>query len=277
MKRLTRLQRMLLGLITFFIVFGSIMLGLRQNALSNVGYSAWTYIKYGLVYYPLDSVMNATNDLSNLWHVYTDNTYLKEQLANQRSYQTLYEEERNRNSELENLIDMKNALGQAPSVAATVLNRSADTWNESFTISAGSKQGISPNMLVMTSYGAVGLVREVQTSTSTVDLLTSDDLQNDIAIQISLDDGTSVEGVLKDYDAKKKAYQVSLFDTDKTISKGQLVSTSGKGGNYPSGILVGTVIDSQNEDDAIVSTIYVKPISNIGSFDYVLVVGSGAV
>ena len=59
-------------------------------------------------------------------------------------------------------------------------------------------------MLVATSDGAIGLVDSVQTSTSTVQLLTSQHLNNDIAIKMSLEDGSSVEGVLQSYDTEKE-------------------------------------------------------------------------
>ena len=110
MRRFTRLQRILIIAICTCLAFGCVMFGLRQNSLSNVGYSAWTYIKYGLFDYPLTSIANVFNDLSNLWHVYDDNQYLNEQLAKQRSYQTLYEDERNKNAELEDLLEMHKVL-----------------------------------------------------------------------------------------------------------------------------------------------------------------------
>ena len=49
------------------------MFGLRQNSITNIGYSAWTYLKYGLIQYPLSSIGNAVNDFANLWHAYDDN------------------------------------------------------------------------------------------------------------------------------------------------------------------------------------------------------------
>ena len=107
--------------------------------------------------------------------------------------------------------------------------------------------------------------------------MTSDDLINDIAVNIALDDGTTVEGVLESYDTERKAYRVSLFDNEATVTQGQEVSTSGRGGNYPSGIYLGQVQSVETNDDAIISTIYVKPVSNIGSFNYVFVIGSGKV
>lgn len=275
MRKFTRLQRKLILAIVSLILVGCVMFGLRQNTVSNLGYSAWTYIKYGLIDYPFTSIANFFNDISNLWHVYDDNEYLNEQLAKQRSYQTLYEDERNKNQELEKLIEMKGSLNQAKSISCNVLERSASAWNQTVTISAGKAQGVEANMLVVTSEGAVGLVEKVQTATSTVRLLTSEDLINDIAIKMSLEDGSSVEGVLESYDVNRNAYRVSLFDNNAQVSAGQMVATSGKGGNYPSGIYLGTVTDVLINDDAIISTVYVKPVSNIQSFNYALVIGSG--
>lgn len=277
MKRFTRLQRILLIANVVLLVIGCAMLGLRQNALSNMGYSAWTYIKYGLVDYPLTSLTNVFSDLSNLWHVYEDNQYLNEELAMQKSYKTLYEEERNRNKELEELAELNGSLKDATQITAHVLQRDTQAWDQTVTISAGSSQGVEENMIVCTSKGAVGLIEEVQSATSTVRLLTSEDLINDIAISIALEDGTTIEGVLERYDTSHRAYRVSLFDNEATVTQGQEVSTSGRGGNYPSGIYLGQVSDMETNDDAIISTIYVKPVSNISSFNYVTVIGSGRV
>ena len=277
MKRFTRLQRILLIANIVLLVIGCAMLGLRQNALSNMGYSAWTYIKYGLIDYPLTSLTNVFNDLSNLWHVYEDNQYLNEELAMQKSYKTLYEEQRNRNKELEELAELNGTLKDATKITAHVLERDTEAWDQTVTISAGSSQGVQENMIVCTSQGAVGLIEEVQSATSTVRILTSEDLINDIAISIALEDGTTIEGVLERYDTSHRAYRVSLFDNEATVTQGQEVSTSGRGGNYPSGIYLGQVSDMETNDDAIISTIYVKPVSNISSFNYVTVIGSGRV
>lgn len=153
---------------------------------------------------------------------------MNEQLAKQRSYQTLYEDERNKNAELEDLLEMQGSLDNATKISCTVLQRSANSWDQTVTISAGSSQGVENNMLVVTSQGAVGLIESTQTATSTVRLLTSEDLINDIAIMISMEDGSNVEGVLQSYDADRNAYRVSLFDNNAQISTGQMVATSGK-------------------------------------------------
>ena len=273
MRKFTRIQKRLLTIIVVLCILACAMFGLRQNSITNIGYSTWTYLKYGLIQYPLSSIGNAVNDFSNLWHAYDDNEYLTKQLAQQKNYQTAYEDERNKNKQLEALLEMKGGLGDAKTISVSVLERSGDSWLQTVTISAGKKQGVEKNMLVATSDGAIGLVDSVQTVTSTVQLLTSQHLNNDIAIKMSLEDGTSVEGVLQSYDTEKKAYRVSLFDNDAIVTKGQKVATSGKGGNYPSGILIGEVKDVSLNDDSIISTVYVSPVSNMKSFDYCLVIG----
>ena len=273
MRKFTRIQKRLLTIIVVLCILACAMFGLRQNSITNIGYSAWTYLKYGLIQYPLSSIGNAVNDFSNLWHAYDDNEYLTKQLAQQKNYQTAYEDERNKNKQLEALLEMKGGLGDAKTISVSVLERSGDSWLQTVTISAGKRQGVEKNMLVATSDGAIGLVDSVQTSTSTVQLLTSQHLNNDIAIKMSLEDGSSVEGVLQSYDTEKKAYRVSLFDNDAIVTKGQKVATSGKGGNYPSVILIGEVKDVSLNDDSIISTVYVSPVSNMKSFDYCLVIG----
>ena len=187
----------------------------------------------------------------------------------------LNEEEQNKNEELEKLLDVQNAFSDTKMISCSVIKRSSETWNQTVTVSAGSKQGVKENMLVRTSEGMVGLVSKVQTNTSIVALLTGENLINDVAVKMSLADGSTIEGVIQSYDVNRNEYRMSLFNNDASVTSGQAVATSGKGGNYPSGVLVGTVTEIERNDDSLISTVYVKPISNIQSFTYVVIMGNG--
>ena len=275
MRRFSKLQKILIILITFFFLLGCLMLSVRQNSISNIGYSAWTYLKYGLFDSPAKSVTSAVDDFSNLWHAYQDNTYLNEQLANQRSYQTLYAQERNRNLELQGLLELKNAMPESKQITCEVIERSTQAWNQTVTVSAGSVDGVKNNFIVVSSEGVVGLVESVQDHTSIVSLLTSNALPNDITVQISMEDGTTVEGVLRGYDAAENRYEVTLFDHEAVVLPGQKVSTSGQGGTYASGLVIGSVTGTIVNDDAIISTVYVEPIENINGFSYVSIYTEG--
>ncbi|WP_288875595.1 rod shape-determining protein MreC [uncultured Allobaculum sp.] len=275
MRRFTKLQRILILFISVFFLSGCLMLSVRQNSISNIGYSAWTYLRYGLFDKPLTSAANAVSDFSNLWHVYQDNTYLNDELANQRSYQTLYAQERNRNLELQGLLELKNAMPDAKQISCEVISRPVQAWNQSVTVSAGSASGVEKGMLVVSSQGVVGLVESVQDTTSVVALLTGNELPNDITVQISMDDGTTVEGVLRGYDASQNRYEALLFDHEAIVLPGQKVATSQKGGQYAAGLMIGTVTSSVVNDDAIVSTIYVEPVDNMNGFTYVSIFTEG--
>lgn len=52
------------------------------------------------------------------------------------------------------------------------------------------------------------------------------------------------------------------------------VVTSGKGGVYPSGLLVGTVDSIQSLNNQTGQTIYVRPIDDMQEFSIVRVIGS---
>ena len=76
----------------------------------------------------------------------------------------------NRNKELEELAELNGTLEDATKITAHVLERDTEAWDQTVTISAGSSQGVQENMIVCTSQGAVGLIEEVQSATSTVRL-----------------------------------------------------------------------------------------------------------
>lgn len=275
MRRFSKMQKILSVLIVLFFCFACLMLALRQNTISNIGYSAWTYLRYGLFNAPVSSLANGVDDFANLWHAYQDNEYLNEQLASQRSYQTLYTQEHNRNLELQGLLEMKNALPEAQVITCEVLARPGQSWNQTVTVSAGSASGVEKDMLAVSSEGVIGMVTDVQDNTCQIALLTGNELPNDISIQISMEDGSTVEGVLRGYDAARGQYEISLFNHEAVVLPGQKVASSGKGGNYASGLMIGTVTETVMNDDAVVSTVYARPVDNISGFSYVSILSKG--
>ena len=108
---------------------------------------------------------------------------------------------------------MKGGFGDAKTISVSVLERSSDSWLQTVTISAGKKQGVEKNMLVATSDGAIGLVESVQTMTSTVQLLTSQHLSNDIAI--------TLEKIYNIVDSRYRKQKPMIFTTNLTVAEMQ--------------------------------------------------------
>lgn len=294
MSRFTKAQKILMCLIGFFLALGLLFQGLRQSSISDIGYSAVSYLKYGLIDYPLTSIKNFSSDFANLWKVKDENDTLREELSMTTNYQALYENAQRENEELRELLNMNESLTGFNRISAKVIGRDSTYWNDQVTLNVGANDGIEEDMVVMNSQGVIGKIQKVQDSTSVVKLLTCEDKNNKVAVRINLENNedqsegdsseadqqeqdqqqerkSSVEGILESYDTNEQAYVVSLLD-DQEVEEGMQVVTSGKGGVYPSGLFVGTVKKVETLDNQLGQVIYVEPVSNFQYFDYVTVI-----
>ena len=294
MSKFTKAQKILMCLIGFFLALGLLFQGLRQSSISDIGYSAVSYLKYGLIDYPLTSIKNFSSDFANLWKVKDENDTLREELSMTTNYQALYENAQRENEELRELLNMNESLTGFNRISAKVIGRDSTYWNDQVTLNVGANDGIEEDMVVMNSQGVIGKVQKVQDSTSVVKLLTCEDKNNKVAVRINLGNNedqsegdsseadqqeqdqqqeraSSVEGILESYDTNEQAYVVSLLD-DQEVEEGMQVVTSGKGGVYPSGLFVGTVKKVETLDNQLGQVIYVEPVSNFQYFDYVTVI-----
>ena len=138
----------------------------------------------------------------------------------------------------------------------------------------GSKDGIVEGMAVESVKGMIGKVESTSDYTSVVKLLTSEDKKSNASIKINIDEKHSSDAILYSYDVKKGVYVVYLYDDTDKVKKGMQVVTSGKGGVYPSGLLVGTVDSIQSLNNQTGQTIYVRPIDDMQEFSIVRVIGS---
>ena len=294
MSKFTKAQKILMCLIGFFLALGLLFQGLRQSSISDIGYSAVSYLKYGLIDYPLTSIKNFSSDFANLWKVKDENDTLREELSMTTNYQALYENAQRENEELRELLNMNESLTGFNRISAKVIGRDSTYWNDQVTLNVGANDGIEEDMVVMNSQGVIGKIQKVQDSTSVVKLLTCEDKNNKVAVRINLENNedqsegdsseanqqeqdqqqeraSSVEGILESYDTNEQAYVVSLLD-DQEVEEGMQVVTSGKGGVYPSGLFVGTVKKVETLDNQLGQVIYVEPVSNFQYFDYVTVI-----
>ena len=294
MSKFTKAQKILMCLIGFFLALGLLFQGMKQASISDIGYSAVSYLKYGLIDYPLTSIKNFSSDFANLWKVKDENDTLREELSMTTNYQALYENAQRENEELRELLNMNESLTGFNRISAKVIGRDSTYWNDQVTLNVGANDGIEEDMVVMNSQGVIGKIQKVQDSTSVVKLLTCEDKNNKVAVRINLgknedqsegdsseadqqeqdqqqERASSVEGILESYDTNEQAYVVSLLD-DQEVEEGMQVVTSGKGGVYPSGLFVGTVKKVETLDNQLGQVIYVEPVSNFQYFDYVTVI-----
>ena len=271
--KLNRLQKIILGVLVFFLMIGLLLQGINGNTTSNLGYDAFTMLKYSLIDHPVETIKEWTHDFASLWSVKKENDILRYELSQAPSYQAKYEDAQRRITELEEALDLK-GKERYESIAANVVSRDTSTSNDRITIDKGSKDGIVEGMAVESVKGMIGKVESTSDYTSVVKLLTSEDKKSNASIKINIDEKHSSDGILYSYDVKKGVYVVYLYDDTDKVKKGMQVVTSGKGGVYPSGLLVGTVDSIQSLNNQTGQTIYVRPIDDMQEFSIVRVIGS---
>lgn len=273
MSKLNRFQKIILGVITFFVIIGILLKSISGSVTSNIGYDGITMLKYALIDYPAQTVKNLFTDFANLWSVKEENDRLRYELSKNPSYKALYIDAKQKNAELEDALRIKTSDDKYERRWAEVILRDQATWNNEVTINKGSKEGIKVGMAVESTDGMVGKIKSVSSHTSVVKLLTSEDKLNSASIKILLDEKKSSLGVLQSYDVKRGCYIVLLFYDSSEIKKGMQVVTSGKGGGYPSGLLIGTVDSVQALSNQTGQTIYVRPIDDFQTFSVVSIIG----
>ena len=125
-------------------------------------------------------------------------------------------------------------------------------------------------MVVVNSYGLIGKVTSVTTFTSDVRLLTTNDSNNKISVLIS-SENNNYYGVINGYDYNNRTLTVEGISNTEIISKDSYVYTSGLGGVFPRGILIGKVESETGDEYDLAKIIKVKPIADFDDINYVAI------
>lgn len=274
MSKLNRLQKIILGIICAFVAIGILLYTISGSASNNMGYSWITMIKYALIDHPTQTVKSFTSDFSTLWKVKEENDMLRSELSKNPSYKSKADEYERENTELKALLDLETNDVKNSYINAEVITRDQANWNNQIVIDKGSNNNIVKGMAVISTKGMIGTVSAVTETTSTVTLLTSQDGLSKPPIKINIDENTSSEGIVESYDVNKGMFRIRLFTDNDKIEQGMQVVTSGKGGVYPAGLLVGTIETVQSLTNSVGQTIYAKPVEGFQTFSYVAVIGN---
>lgn len=153
---------------------------------------------------------------------------------------------------------------------ATVINRNISHWYNTITVDKGTYNGVTTDMVVVNSQGLIGKVVSTTTFTSDIRLLTTKDTNNKISVTIS-DGKNKVNGLIKDYNYNTNSLEVEGVSNTETVGIGDYVYTSGLGGIFPSGILIGTVKEITTDEYDLAKIIDVEPIADFDDINYVAI------
>lgn len=161
-------------------------------------------------------------------------TQLRERNAELVGLLSQAEELRLENERLQGLVNIVSAYG-IKGVTGRVVGRSTDAWNQTVTLDVGSASGVEAGLTVVGATGVVGQVISVMPGSCVVRLLTDPQSGAAALVQASRAEGVvrgSLAGVL----------YLENTAADATLNVGDMVLTSGLGGSYARGLLIGTIV-----------------------------------
>lgn len=156
--------------------------------------------------------------------------------------------------------------------SAYITAHTLSNWESSFTISKGTQHGVEVNQCVIDAYGnLVGVVSDTGLNWATVTTLVDTNLdmggmvaRTDVAAILEGDFSLMEQGRLK----------LSYLPEGTELLAGDEVVTSGRGGVYPSGIVVGTVESVQNDPSGMTRYAVVAPKTDLNGLKQVFVIKS---
>lgn len=181
---------------------------------------------------------------------------------------------RNVDAQLEQLQGALDLAGKAEYkvVSARVISQGATTsFTQTITIDAGSRNGVKPNMTVINSYGLVGVVKTVYSSSSLISLASDPSFR--IGVRVA---GSQQIGILSGQGTRKGVLQ--LLDNQSTIKVGDILVARGSVNDRPfvPGVPVGEVTSVDNAAGAVTQTADVRFFANFSAIGVVTVVLKGA-
>ncbi len=220
---------------------------------------------------PLERVLVwVQTSTGNVWHSYfylrgvrSENRDLKAQIEHMRLEQVRMSQDADQARRLQALLSFKEQF-ISQTMAAQVIGSSGSELSRSVYIDKGERNGIKPDMAVITADGIVGKVLRVYRSTSLVLLI--DDQTSGVGAIL---DKTRLQGIVRGTPAGEVMLERVM--SDENVPVGELVLTSGGDGVFPKGLLVGRVTKATPGSELFLN-IHVHPAADLGKLEEVLVV-----
>ena len=248
-------------LVALFLLPNQIQ-GLLQYLGGPVGY---------VVRVPLEAIASIDASIADRWEQYValqgvreENQQLRKEIEWLRGQHSQLRESVAATERLTNLLQFKQQA-LPTMVAAQVIGRDATNRYRAIVLNKGESDGIKPDMGVVTPAGVVGRVVKTTGASSVVLLVT--DPSNAIAglIQRTRDEGV-VEGT------QQGLAQMKYIPLLSTVRDGDRVVTSGLVGDFPRGLVIGTITRIDKQEGALFQSAELMPEVDVGRVEEVLVI-----
>ena len=232
----------------------------------------------GIIAKPMQNVLSSTVNLFNSIYGYlykydslmAENESLRAQLADAQKSARDGIEASEENVRLRDALYLRQKHSDFHLESAKVVLWSSSNWSSSFTISKGSSSGIKLHAPVITEYGAlVGQITELGDNWATVSTL----IDVDMSVGAYVAGSGSTGMVVGEYALmREKTAKLTFLADGAQIFTGDEVLTSGSGGAFPAGLVIGTLTSVQNEAGGQVEYGVVTPQCDLDALVQVFII-----
>lgn len=220
---------------------------------------------------------SAQRGVHMLWAGFTELSDVREELEKTRvklqqleSASEDLQQIRNENTQLRQLLSMKSKVG-FESIPAMIISKDPDNWFRTIIINRGSDDGVKVNMPVICYNGeqksVVGKVIEVRGSIARILPVISPDMKIGVLLQDS-----RYPGLMVGYSANASLCRIDYVSRSAPIKPGEVVVTSGQGGIFPQGLVIGSVLKNMSYKTSSFQQVLVKPVVDYDQLEQVFVI-----
>jgi rod shape-determining protein MreC len=150
-------------------------------------------------------------------------------------------------------------------VATSVIGRDPSPFVKYVIINRGSDDGLRRGMPVVTSQGLVGRVSAVTAGAGRVELITDPSSSVNVRLEPS-----GAQAVLQG--SVTGELSLDMIPQSASVQIGDLVLSSGLGGNYPGNILIGQITSVRQRETDLFQSATVQPVVDFSKLEILLII-----
>jgi len=268
MKNIRKYKLIIIAVIVFLVLFISLATSMRNNksgAVQKLGFNIISTISNKFV--SIRDSFSGSSKQKEIEELKSENAKLKTQLIEN----TISKDNLKQLQALQKSLKFVTDKNSSAYVSADIVAKNSGNYYKTFTISAGSAQGVKSDSIVVNGEGLVGRVYEISKNyCKAISLL---DNRTPISFEIvgrNNDTGMIMQDTKVVQISDKSLVKGYMFDANSLVKVGEMITTSGLG-LYPSGIPIGKIEQVIPDEKNILKYVVVRPFVDFTNLNKVMI------